>query len=71
MLRGEGDVDDFTNTYTKASAPETIQSIYCLLAMAACIGLAVLAGMRYNESLAFQVLSISLFAAVLPASLFR
>lgn len=69
LLRGEGDVDDFTNTYTKASAPETIQSIYCLLAMAACIGLAVLAGMRYNESLAFQVLSISLFAAV-PASFF-
>ena len=69
LLRGEGDVDDFTNTYTKASTPEKIQSIYCLLAMAACIGLAVLAGMRYNVSLAFQVLSISLFAAV-PASFF-
>ena len=50
LLRGEGDVDDFTNTYTKASTPEKIQSIYCLLAMAACIGLAVLAGMRSSPS---------------------
>ena len=69
LLRGEGDVDDFTNTYSKATAPEKIQSVYCLLALAACVGLAVLAGMRYNLSLAFQVLSVSLFAAV-PASFF-
>lgn len=70
LLRGEGDVDDFTNTYAKASTPEKIQSVYCLLALAACIGLAVLAGMRYESvSLAFQVLSVSLFAAV-PASFF-
>ena len=70
LLRGEGDVDDFTNTYAKASAPEKIQSIYCLLALAVCIGLAVLAGTRYDSvSLAFQVLSVSLFAAV-PASFF-
>ncbi len=69
FLRGEGDVDDFTNTYTKASTPEKIQSIYCLLSLAVCIGLAVLAGMKYGMSLAFQVLSISLFAAV-PASFF-
>ena len=69
FLRGEGDVDDFTSTYTKAGTPEKIQSVYCLLSLAVCIGLAVLAGMKYNMSLAFQVFSISLFAAV-PASFF-
>ena len=69
LLRGEGDVDDFTNTYTKAGTPEKIQSIYCLLSLAVCIGLAVLAGTKYGLSLAFQVLSVSLFAAV-PASFF-
>lgn len=69
LLRGEGDVDDFTNTYKKPTTPEKIQSIYSLLALAACIGLTVLAGMRYDLSLAFQVLSVSLFAAV-PASFF-
>ena len=69
LLRGEGDVDDFTNTYQKAGTPEKIQSVYCLLSLAVCIGLAVLAGMKYGTSLAFQVLSISLFAAV-PASFF-
>lgn len=69
FLRGDGDVDDFTSTYTKAGTPEKIQSVYCLLSLAVCIGLAVLAGMKYNMSLAFQVFSISLFAAV-PASFF-
>ena len=69
FLRGEGDVDDFTSTYTKAGTPEKIQSVYCLLSLAVCIGLAVLAGMKFNMSLAFQVFSISLFAAV-PASFF-
>lgn len=69
LLRGEGDVDAFTEQYQKPTGPEKIQGIYCLLSLLICIGLAVLAGLRYSVSLAFQVLSISLMAAV-PASFF-
>lgn len=69
LLRGQGDVDDFTQAYQKPTTPEKVQGFYCLLSLLVCIGLAVLAGLRHNVSLAFQVLSVSLMAAV-PASFF-
>ena len=69
LLRGDGDVDDFLDTYDKPSAPEKLQSFYCFLALLICIGIAVLAGMRHGMSLALQVLSTSLLAAI-PASFF-
>ena len=69
LLRGDGDVDDFLDTYNKPSGPERIQSVYCFLALCLCIGLSVLAGLRHGVSLAVQVLSTSLLAAV-PASFF-
>ena len=64
LLRGDGDVDDFLDTYNKPSGPERIQSVYCFLALCLCIGLSVLAGLRHGVSLAVQVLSTSLLAAV-------
>ena len=69
LLRGEGDVDDFLDTYSKPSGPERVQSFYCFFALCVCIGLSVLAGLRHGVSLAVQVLSTSLLAAV-PASFF-
>ena len=69
LLRGEGDVDDFLDTYSKPSGPERVQSVYCFFALCVCIGLSVLAGLRHGVSLAVQVLSTSLLAAV-PASFF-
>ena len=69
LLRGDGDVDDFLDTYNQPSGPERIQSVYCFLALCLCIGLSVLAGLRHGVSLAVQVLSTSLLAAV-PASFF-
>ena len=69
LLRGEGDVDDFLDTYSKPSGPERVQSVYCFFALCVCLGLSVLAGLRHGVSLAVQVLSTSLLAAV-PASFF-
>lgn len=69
LLRGEGDVDDFLDTYNKTTAPERAQSIYCFAALCLCIGISALAGLRYGLSLGVQVLSTSLLAAV-PASFF-
>lgn len=69
LLRGPGDVDAFTENYQKPTGPEKLQGFYCLLSLLVCIGLAVLAGTKYSLSMAFQVLSVALMAAV-PASFF-
>ena len=69
LLRGNGDVDDFLDTYNKPSTPEKVQGVYCVFALLVCIGLAALAFLRKGPSFAFQVLSGALLAAV-PASFF-
>lgn len=69
LLRGEGDVDDFMDTYSKPSTPEKLQSVFCFIALLACIAIAAVSGMRHGISLAIQVLSTSLLVAV-PASFF-
>ena len=69
FLRGDGDVDDFLDTYDKPSGPQRLQSVYCFFALLGCASIAVLAGLRYGPSLALQVLSTSLLAAV-PVSFF-
>ena len=69
LLRGEGDVDDFLDTYNKPGTPEKLQGAYCFLALIACIALAALAFLRLGTSFALRMLSTSLLAAV-PASFF-
>ncbi len=69
ILRGEGEVEDFMETYNAASGPEKVQSAYAVLSLFACIGIAVFAGMRHGTSMAIQILSTSLLVAV-PASFF-
>lgn len=69
ILRTEGEVADFMDTYSKTSAPELIQSIYAALSLLACIGIAVFAGALHGVSMGVQILSTSLLVAV-PASFF-
>ena len=69
ILRREGEVEDFMDHYSKASGPEILQSIYCVIALLLCLGISVFAGMTHSTSMAIQILSTSLLVAV-PASFF-
>ena len=69
LLRKEGQVSDFMDTYEKASTPEVLQSIYAALSLLACIGIAVFAATMHGVSLGVQILSTSLLVAV-PATFF-
>lgn len=69
ILRGEGQVEDFMDTYNLPSGPEKVQSGYAFFSLLACIGIAALAAALHGPSLAVQVFSTSLLAAV-PASAF-
>ena len=69
LLRAEGKVEDFMDTYAKSSGPEKLQSVYAFLSLLLCIGIAVFAGMLHGTQLAVQILSTSLLVAV-PASFF-
>ena len=69
LLRTEGEVSDFMDTYEKPSSPEIVQSIYALLSLLACVGIAVFTGYLHGLSVGVQILSTSLLVAV-PASFF-
>lgn len=69
ILRGEADVEDFMDTFQKTPTPEKMQSIYAFISLILCLGIAAVAGLRHTPSLAVQVLSTALLAAV-PASYF-
>ena len=69
LLRKEGEVSDFMDTYKKMPSPEIVQSIYAVLSLLVCIGIAAFAGMLHGLSMGVQILSTSLLVAV-PASFF-
>ena len=69
LLRKPGHVSDFLDTYQKPSTPEVLQSIYAVLSLLACIGIAGFAGMLHGIDLAVQIFSTSLLVAV-PATFF-
>ena len=69
ILRREGDLEDFMDQYTKRSGPELVQSIYCILSLLLCTGIAVFAAMTHGTSMGIQILSTSLLVAV-PAGFF-
>lgn len=69
LLRKEGEVSDFMDTYNKMPSPEVVQSVYAVLSLLICIGIAVFAGMLHGISMGVQILSTSLLVAV-PASFF-
>lgn len=69
LLRSEGEVEDFMDTYQQMPAPQLVQSIYAGLSLVACIAIAVLALLRTGSGMALQIFATSLLVAV-PASYF-
>lgn len=69
LLRTDGEVSDFMDTYQKPSTPEVAQSVFAALSLLACVGIAGFAGFLHGLSMAFQILATSLLVAV-PASFF-
>lgn len=69
ILRGEGQVEDFMDTYNQTSSPKRVQNIYALLALLGSIAIAVAAGVLHGVSLGVQIFSTTLLVAM-PASFF-
>ena len=69
LIRSEGSLEDFMDSYQKSSGPQKLQSFYAFFAFLLCIGISVLAGMMHGVSMALQILAVSMLAAV-PASFF-
>lgn len=69
LLRGEGQVGDFMDTYDKSGKPEKILSIYSMCALAVSIAIGIVAGVMHNAAMGVQVTAVSLLAAT-PATIF-
>ena len=69
LLRTEGQVSDFMDTYDRTSSPELVQSIYAALSLVACLGIAGFTTYLHGIRLGIQILSTSLLVAI-PASFF-
>ena len=69
ILRGQGDVEDFMETYKRASGPEIVQRVYAFVALLACIGIAVLTYLLHGTSMAVKIFSTSLLVSA-PAGYF-
>ena len=69
ILKSEGEVEDFMDSYDLPSTPEKISRVFCLICLALCIGIAALAGTLHGLSMGVQIFATSLLVAV-PASFF-
>ena len=69
ILRGEGELEDFADTYQETSGPEKVQNVYALVVLIASLCIAVAAGLLHGFSLGVQILSTTLLVAM-PASFF-
>lgn len=69
ILRTQGDVEDFMETYAAASGPEKAQGVYAFLSFMLCIAIAAVSGILHSVSMGFQIFATSLLVAV-PASYF-
>lgn len=69
ILRGEGRVEDFMDTYDRPTGPEKAVTVYAILALVAGIAAGVMGFLLHGLSAAFQAASVTLLAAV-PASFF-
>lgn len=69
ILRGQGDVEDFMETYARTSGPELVQRVYAFVALIACIGIAALTWLLHGTSMAVKIFSTSLLVSV-PAGYF-
>ncbi len=69
LLRGEGDVDHFMDSYGKEGAPEKILGIYCLAAFAAALIAGIVIGAAKGFGVGMQIFAVGLLAAA-PATVF-
>ena len=69
ILRSEGQVEDFMDTYAQPSKPEKITSVYALIALLASLLIGVIAGLLHGIGAGFQAAAVSLIVAA-PASFF-
>ena len=69
ILRGEGQVEDFMDTYAQRTKPEKAMSIYALLALIASIAIGITAFVLRGAAAGVQAAAVSLLAAA-PASFF-
>lgn len=69
IARGEGQVEDFMDTFQQPAGPEVFQGRFALLALILSAAVAILAGVLHSVSMAFQIFSTTLLMAV-PASYF-
>ena len=69
LVRGEGQVEDFMDTYQAVSKPEKILSWYCLAALVAAVAFGGIAALFNGISAGIQVVAVSLLAAS-PATIF-
>ena len=69
LLRGQGQVEEFMDTYRTASGPEKVLNWYALSVLLAAVVLGVVAGVMHGVNAGVQVLAVSLLAG-LPATSF-
>ncbi len=69
FLRGEGQVEDFMDTYQVPSGPEKVLGIYALICLCVSIALGIAAGVLHGVSAGIQVAAVTTLAAV-PATMF-
>ena len=69
FLRGEGQVEDFMDTYEAPAKPDKILSGYAFAALLASLAVGITGGILHSFSLGLQVTAVSLLAAV-PATAF-
>lgn len=69
FLRGEGQVEDFMDTYEQPARIEKVVSVYTIVALGVSIAVGVVAGVLHGVTAAIQVAAVTALAAM-PASLF-
>ncbi len=69
LLRGEGQVEDFMDTYEQPAQLEKVLSVYTLVALCISVTVGVLAGVLHGITAGVQVAAVSALAAM-PASMF-
>lgn len=68
ILRGEGRVEDFMNTFEQPSKLEKVQSVYAIVALCLSLAAGITAGVLHGISAGIQVAAVTTLAAI-PASM--
>lgn len=69
IIRSEGELEDFWDTYNAPSAPQEKQNLFCLIALGASAAIAVMGAIFGGLSASVQVLACCLMVSV-PAGMF-